>query len=176
MQVKTLTIEDLTSNNFITIDPGCRTNGGTGIAVFNSKQVNPTEVRLITGQRDLTWDKNIETVLFNVREFLGKCYPMTPVFIEEPQFFDTLKGMTAAKSNSLFKLIVCYGRIFEMAYSLGLNPQALKIRDWKRQLNKKRIEARVERVAGKIPDEWKGDVLDAVAMGFYLKGILYART
>ena len=64
MQLKTF---DLNDNYYICIDPGCRTNGGTGIALFSKEEKFPLQVKLCEGKAKTNWNDNIEWVLLQVQ-------------------------------------------------------------------------------------------------------------
>jgi hypothetical protein len=163
------------SNKFITIDPGCRTNGGTGCAWWTTTSRWPIKTALYQGSpNESDWDTNIEQVIYTLEMQLENDNYCCPVYIERPKFFESLKGLTAASSDGLFKLICAYARIFQICKHFDYFPQPLHIKDWKRGLNKDRMERRIRLVCGeKFNEKWKGDILDAVGMGLYIKGILY---
>jgi len=161
---------------FITIDPGARVGGGTGIAVFNtiicpnSSSKSPIETYQLESKAPL-WLEKVDEIANELYHFvnlhLHSCTAPL-VFIERPKFYDTFKGQTAAKSDSLFKLIFVTGRLFQVIRSFNLPCILLPIADWKGQLNKKQVSTRIHRICGK---NWTKDQDDAVGMGLYLKGL-----
>ena len=159
--------------NFLTIDPGCRKDGGLAIALFEDKQINPIlTMAFVSSQSSF---KQRQTEICRVFSYWlndnKSIYLLEKVYIEKPQFFDSAKGLTAARSNSLFKLIFTYGRLFQIIESqFGVkNTHNLEINNWKGQLSKSQVEKRVKRACKK---EYKGDICDAVGMGLFLKDLL----
>jgi len=158
------------TNNFLTVDPGSRENGGTGIAYFSKTQVKPVLTKQLTG-KGKDWSSRADNVLFQYRTFLEhntSLYVLYDIYIERPQYFNTFKGQVTAESDSLFKLIYLYGRIWEATLHTKNNPIFVKIAHWKGQLNKSQVSNRVEKICGK---KYSGDVCDAVGIGLYLKGL-----
>jgi len=160
---------------FITIDPGARTGGGTGVAVFNTvicpnSSRKPIETYQLESKAP-TWLEKVDEIANQLHSILNlnihkQTNPLC--FIERPKFFESLKGQTAAKSDSLFKLCFVTGRLYGVIKSFNLDCVLLPIVDWKGQLNKTQVSTRIKRICGK---SWKGDVADAVGMGLYLKGL-----
>lgn len=159
----------------LAIDPGCRNDGGTGIAFMNNK--SSIETFLVRPENKTNWDIKIEEVCYGYYRLLkdsissGKIsVNETIIGIEKPKYFDTYKGVTAAKSDNLFKLIVCYARLWQINVGMGFSIKNIEIVHWKGQLNKKQIAARVEKKTGK---KFKGDAIDAVGIGLYMLGDWY---
>lgn len=159
--------------NFLTIDPGCRKDGGLAIAIFENKQINPIlTMAFVSAQSSF---KQRQTEICRVFSYWlienKSIYLLDKVYIEKPQFFESAKGLTAARSNSLFKLIFTYGRLFQIIESqFGVkNTHNLEINKWKGQLSKSQVEKRVKSACKK---EYKGDICDAVGMGLFLKELL----
>lgn len=157
-------------SHWFTIDPGCRSNGGTGLAFWSYTQTLPVETKQfgsmnIAGLHDIKMEHVLNKITKYLRPYSHEDYP---VFIEEPQFFQSLKGQTAAKSGALHKLTFFYGRLFQLVKHLGLKPIPVTIAHWKGQMDKARTKKKIDRL---YPDNnWKGDELDAVGIGLFLKG------
>lgn len=161
---------------FITIDPGARKGGGTGVAVFNTiicpnqSLKSPIETYQLESKKS-DWLEKVDEIANQLHTILNlNIYKQTQpiVFIERPKFFESFKGHTAATSDSLFKLCFVTGRLYGVIKSFNLNCILLPIDHWKGQLNKSQVSTRVDRICGK---KYKGDVTDAVGMGLYLKGL-----
>jgi len=159
---------------FITIDPGARKGGGTGVAVFNHPTMldqcpNPLETYQLESKAP-TWLEKVDEIANQLNEVVAQTTHSAKnlFFIERPKFFDSFKGQTAATSDSLFKLIFVTGRLYGVIKSFNLDCVLLPVNDWKGQLSKKQVSTRILRICGK---NWKGDVEDAVGMGLYLKGL-----
>jgi hypothetical protein len=158
---------------FITIDPGARKNGGTGVAQFETKEpfiALKLKTKLLKSNLKEHTNK-CNMIIANFRNLMHEwgVHKSTPVFIERPRYFDSFVGIAAAKSDSLFKLIYLYGRLEQVCLDLELNPIPMEIVDWKGQLDKKKVSNRVERMCGK---KFEGDVTDAVGIGLYIKGLM----
>ncbi len=171
-------------NYFITIDPGARDKGGTGVAVFNTtfylKPIpdsnktyypTPTETYQLESKAP-TWLEKVDEIanqLYHISKGTrGTGRGQTLFFIERPKFFESFKGYTAASSDSLFKLCFVTGRLYGVIRSFNLDCILLPVNDWKGQLNKKQVSTRILRICGR---NWVKDQEDAVGMGLYLKGL-----
>lgn len=162
---------------FGTIDPGARINGGTGFAFFSITQKEPIQIADFSSLDTSLYIKRSEWILHQLENRLNSLMLLygfhsnkIPIFIEEPQFFDTHKGQTAAKGGDLAKLIFMYGRLYDRIYKTeGCFPVPLRIIDWKGQLPKANVLKRIEKILKK---KYTGDSADAVGMGLYLKGLL----
>ncbi len=164
---------------FITIDPGARKGGGTGVAVFNlpicktGKICDPSPIETYQLEsKAALWLQKVDDIadqLFHIiKGTKGQGRGQTLFFIERPKFFESFKGHTAATSDSLFKLCFITGRFYGVIRSFNLKCILLPINDWKGQLNKKQVSTRIHRICGK---NWPKDQDDAVGMGLYLKGL-----
>ncbi len=158
---------------FITIDPGARDKGGTGVAVFDTEPHCDNYVPIETYQLESkapTWLRKVDEIAnLLYHKVCDNHHKKILWFIERPQFFNSFKGETAAKSDSLFKLCFVTGRLYGVIRSFNLDCVLLPVNDWKGQLSKRMVSTRIKRICGK---NWKGDVEDAVGMGLYLKGLL----
>lgn len=164
-------------NYFVTIDPGARKGGGTGVACFStriSRSITldlPQETYQLESKKS-DWLEKVDEISNQLSHVIrgsnGTGRKETLFFIERPQFFDSFKGETAAKSDALFKLIFVTGRLYGVIKLYNLECILLPIDHWKGQLSKSQVSTRVERICGK---KYKGDICDAVGMGLYLKGL-----
>jgi len=155
----------------ITIDPGCRkSGGGTGVAVFKEEKLHPVKTFCAVSSQEDFYDR-VELICYDIYtriEGLKLASANRCIYIEEPEFFSSFKGLTAASSGSLFKLICFYGALFnELHVKWDVKP--LKINKWKGQLSKDKVAQRVKAITGQ---EYGGDVCDAVGMGLHLKGLM----
>lgn len=157
---------------FITIDPGARKGGGTGVAVFdtNSKYNGPCQIKQLESKAPI-WLEKVNDIADQLHDLLKNHLPQTIVFIERPKFFESFKGQIAATSDSLFKLCFVTGRLYGVIRNFDLDCVLLLIDHWKGQLSKSQVSTRVEKICGQKYKSYKGDVIDAVGMGLYLKGL-----
>lgn len=157
---------------FFTIDPGARESGGTGLAYHKtpentiySKCVDSPHSNYTHRQDHILEQLELE-FLFQDR------HELATVFIERPYFWkDSNKSKEAAESNSLFKLISLYGRIYQLAKMLGMPVVPLEIVHWKGQLNKKQTAFRLKKKCNINPEDYNSDELDAMGMVYYLLGM-----
>lgn len=163
------------TNNFITIDPGARIDGGTGLAVTNFKDKAYRSSCTLQGLQD-TYEDRVEQICSMLYSYLNQRKDYV-VFIEKPMFFDTAIGYAAAKSNSLGKLICLYGRITEIAKHTRSNlvpTVSLEIVHWKGQLSKKQTITRIVNYYPGLKNRdihhLSGDETDAIGMGLYILG------
>jgi len=161
-------------SHIITIDPGARENGGTGLAVFQPDyKRSPFPVKnWLLKSKEPEWLKKVDDIadmMFTFSFGAELNYSKPLFFIERPKFFDNFKGQTAATSDSLFKLCFLTGRLYGVIRSLNLDCVLLPIADWKGQLDKKKIEKRIESICGSSHVH-NDDRDDAVGMGLFLKG------
>lgn len=160
-----------TAYKLLCIDPGCRTDGGTGVALLNSpNDIKTYLLKPIVSYKD-AWEIKIEEVCVNYHSLLRILIEnnivvrgYTKVVIEKPKFFNTYKGARAANSDSLFKLIVCYARIWQISIMQQLEIRNIEIIHWKGQLSKTQVKHRVETDTNKT---FEGDCIDAVGIGLY---------
>lgn len=165
---------------FITVDPGARQNGGTGIVLWSVKEMFPVKIHYfsISSKAEFSYEMRVNSILSQIsNEFVlpgeQEAWPI-PVFIEKPQFFDSDKGLLSAKSDSLVKLAFCYGVLWAYFTVPGITYSvSLAIPHWKGQLSDEQVKVRVEKFAGyNVPKSLqKADVYSALGMGFWLKGV-----
>lgn len=152
------------------IDPGI---GGTGLAYFQ-KGDEPTYTETLKSQSK-TWTTVALNITYSLRGVIGgDCPDITPLYvvIEWPSLWSgSAKSYSAGIKGDLFKLTSLIGMLIHECgayhYSDGLI--LLPVADWKGQLSKKAVDARIKRVLGK---KYPNHVSDAVGMGLFLKGLL----
>lgn len=154
--------------NFITVDIGGRANEGTAAAIFTKKDKAPTFTKTFYSSVEV-WEYRVNHICLIFDQFLTELNLQCMIFLEQPEFWDTHKGMTAARSDSLFKLIFLYGRLYEICVRHKCNPVGLPAKEWKGQLSKDQVAFRIKK---KLNMEFKGDVADAVGMGLYMKDLI----
>lgn len=172
--------EFINKRYFLTVDPGARQNGGTGIVLWSVKEKFPVKICYAncSAKANFSYEMRLRTIIEQINEWIfSLTLPVNynyPVFIERPQFFDSDKGMMAVKSDSLVKLAFCYGALWEYFESERyFYSVPLEIPHWKGQLSDAQVKVRVEKFAGyNVPKQYqKADVFSALGMGFWLKGI-----
>lgn len=155
--------------NTITIDPGARrTGGGTGLAVFDdTEQLRPIKTICFTNDHQDFYTR-VSNLTYKIYRWLVRSHYVdsATIYIEEPKFFSSFKGITAATGGSLFKLIYFYGALYNGLFD-SFKVKPLQINTWKGNLSKEKVAKRVELLTG---CEYTGDVCDAVGMGLHLKG------
>lgn len=151
------------TNNFVAVDPGSE---GTGVAYYSNTDDPAIVANLSSNHKE--WSMKCNEICYKFRAFLMYHNPKY-VFCEQPQFFESLTGITAMRSQTPIKLTVLFGRLWEISVSKGIEFIPVKINDWKGQLTKIQTANRVEallNVRYKTTHE-----TDAVAIGLYIKGM-----
>lgn len=157
----------------VSIDPGSR---GTGIAVWeNNAKVPNYGFAQHCNLEKKDWHTRTNALLLDCSIKLKLTYrtlgEYTPIFIEEPKFFDSYRGMTAARDDSLGKLIYFFGRLWQVILDIGfVSVFAVPIVQYRGQLNKSQIQARIKQ---RINKEYDSDHLaDAVYLGLWVRGLV----
>lgn len=157
------------NGRMICVDPGI----GLGIAVFGKEQKVPDSTFVLDwNPAARNWKEKCDDVIDKASQYFklfSGIYAGCPVFIEEPQFFDSFRGVTSARDGALGKLIFFFGRFWQITKDLGFNPVAVPIPQWKGQLNKSQVQERVRRA---IDQTYTSHECDAVGIGLFLRGIL----
>jgi len=153
----------------ICIDPG---SAGSGIAFFYAGEQIPYHTQIIESAGK-NWMEKCNTNL-KIMKLVFEANLDRPiyssVFIEEPQYFDSYVGRTAAKSDSLAKLVFFYGRLWEMINAnFTKNIYAVPIQQWKGQMDKAKVNYRILKAIGKT---YESHAADSVGIGLYLRGVL----
>ena len=166
------------TNLYVTVDTGIN----IGCAVFSpgieANQIFPTTTNLISINvgKYMLWSIRSQAILLSWKNLVRmqtdpNCFlknKKLTFYLEKPQFFDSHKGITTARSESLFKLIYMYSCTHYIARSMGFEVIELPVQ-WKGQMNKYMVDARIDRILGK---KYPEHVSDAVGMGLFLKGLL----
>ena len=148
----------------LTIDPGIN----IGLAVFYAEFVEPVITKVIKAKDTNNWQLNRRVVLNGFKYEAIKLYKTCKtVYIEKPQFMQSHMGMTAARSDSLFKLICVYGGRIYILEEIGFMVNEIDV-NWKGNLDKQKLAARLQRRHG---FKYEDHIADAVGMGLYVKGI-----
>lgn len=148
----------------LTIDPGVN----IGMALFWKEHTKPIWTNCIQATQTNDWILNHQVVLNAFEVEIKSFKSIQHIYIEQPKFMESHMGMTAARSNSLFKLICVYGA---MMYIMRRNSLAAIYEidtNWKGNLDKKKLADRIKR---KHNLEFPDHVCDAVGLGLWLKGI-----
>lgn len=160
----------------MTVDPGLK---GTGYAIWRARHWDrsspPTEVGVIHPQisvgNDLDGMRRSKEIANRLWD-LTTGWNCTHVFVEDPAYFDSAGGQMSARRGDLKKLVFLAGMI---CGRLIYQSQIVRVNDWKGQLPKVVVEARVRSALGDDNCEgYHSHIWDAVGMGLYLKGVINA--
>ena len=153
------------------IDPGMN----IGLAWFRFNKTAPFQYQsLYSDHKSLQsteWEKNADNVIRKLKVYLhtSTIPQLSPVFIEEPQFFNTHTGYKSAASQSLAKLVFITGRIWQIVTDHGYRPIAVPINAYKGQMHLPQVQSRIKRASGgEIPDE---HAAHAVLIGLWMRGL-----
>jgi len=161
----------------ICVDPGL---GGTGWALFESistgdkKLEAPVLTGVIEAPRNEKWDNRVWSVCSSFGGVLASAMTAN-VVIEFPVLFSGhAKSQSSAARGDLFKLTYLVGGIAQVArQATGNLPILITPSEWKGQLPKDVVIARIKKAYGKKADEFTKDhEADAVGMGLALQGRL----
>jgi len=160
-----INLPPIPENAFITCDPG---SGGTGLALFFPEHPFPMDTKVIKCPIN-DWEIKQRMILSTTDAYLVDMYERgcRKLFIELPQYMNSVKGEIAAKSNALGKLLMVYGGIKANAELRGYTTKPIIIGHWKGQLDKHKVNIRIKKIIGA---EFEDHIADAVGMGLYLKG------
>lgn len=159
---------------FVSLDPGQR----TGVAVWSNDQrralVPPLTVDYWTATEG-DWALRCRALGFKLHGFLStnRNRGVSNVICELPAFFEGEKGHAAAAKGDVVKLSYLVGVYAGMCHAQGVGFTLVPVREWKGQLSKKIVAARIrKRIGDQALDdmEFHGDIWDAVGIGLYVKG------
>lgn len=156
----------------ICCDPG---SVGCGIAVWeNGCEIPAFGFAEICDKKYSDWLERTDELLIRCKQKFQLAYGLcqtAPIFIEQPKFFNSYRGMTAARDDSLGKLIYFFGRLWQIILDIGFSSVfAVPIVQYRGQLNKNQIQARIKQ---RINQEYKSDHLaDAVYLGLFIRGLV----
>lgn len=174
--------------SWMTVDPGL---GGTGWALWSGAEpktvIGRVQYPLSSGAitTDLphdSWIRRVDDIAYQLMRVMYFHNPVKRLYVEQPEFFEGGKGMTAARRGDLVKLVTTFGAILGRCAQFSQSPFDLdghtcnfipvEIIKWKGNLDKAVCN---ERVAKRLPDfkpkrivsthEW-----DAIGIGLYLTG------
>lgn len=166
-----------------TIDPGVT---GTGIALWEWKPwvthvpALPTLVQCVkpTAAMSSTWFHKAQSVVSIVADVLDGLGTTTKTYIEEPQYFQSHYGQTAARDGALVKLCLLTGMLMQACPDVT----PIRVNQWKGNVPKTVIENRVRRLllhiaktqgyAAPEMEHWTDHEFDAIGLGLHQQGIL----
>ena len=160
----------------MTIDPGVT---GTGIAIWNSYKGIPcnkipifTNSIIIRGKE--SWRKKIEDYTQVICSYMNLYSPCNHIYIEEPIFMESAKGLASARSDSLEKLISCASYFAGYFSAVNRKVEFVRIIDWKGTMPKDVTERRIRKVIenDNICEGIHNHAWDAVGIGLYLQKLL----
>lgn len=151
----------LISHRFISIDPG----QNIGLACWESRSVVYTHC--FQSNSHTNWLERSNSVHEKLREFLKFKQYYGHIYCEQPKFWQSYLGLSAARHDSFAKLCFSYGRIMQIAHQYAFKFHEVPIADWKGQLPKSLVKQRVENY---FSQEFPDHVTDAVGIGLYILG------
>ena len=148
-----------------------------GLAWFKFNKREPVQYESIYSDHksvlSTEWERDADNVLRKLKLYLHssttRIPQLSPVFIEQPQFFNTHTGYKSAASQSLAKLVFITGRIWQVVSDHGYKPIAVPINAYKGQMHLPQVQSRIKRAIGiEIPDE---HAAHAVLIGLWMRGL-----
>lgn len=151
---------------YMTVDTGIN----IGYAIFSPESHSPIKTDIKSIKTDLPWTVRSQAILYSWKTTMMNYHPrnLKQIYLEEPQFFDSHSGITAARTKNLFKLIYMYSCTHYIARSMGFEVISLPV-NWKGQMDKKMVDQRIDAILG---EKYPEHISDAVGMGLFLKGLL----
>jgi hypothetical protein len=176
-------------DNLVTVDPGFDGTGWSywsrlwvpddfsseGAADYGFLHPQDTGViRLTKADKEKHWMTRavvISSAFGSVlQELVPKQWSKATVMVELPEFFaSSAVGHAAAVKGDLTVLTVLSGMILRVAWDCGWNAGTLSPTEWKGQMNKKALKARIGRALNTV---YRDHEADAVGMGLHLAGQL----
>jgi len=165
--------------SFVAVDPSIVS---MGFAAFVPNLIMPYSWGLIKVPTKLKKADSLVRSRYQCNELFNRIrkihdenpdYVYPNIFCEQPQFFNSNKGMASARSQSINKLMHLVGMINQKSYEEFKKFHPVGINDWKGQLSKKGVEFRIRKILknDELVDEFKNDIMDAVGIGLYIKGM-----
>jgi len=147
----------------LTIDPGIRS---TGYAYWYdlSDTVPPMDSGIWRQKADIDWKKAVEGQWFEFRLFLNYRLIDLVVF-ETPSVWQSAKSHASAVKGDLFKMSHMLGGFHYMCAMWEIDIKLITPRDWKGQLPKRVVEARLMKQYGV---KFRDHECDAVGIGSWL--------
>lgn len=153
-------------NNILTVDPGEHTGWA-----FWSGDLCPA-----VGQINLSHSKNIiiqeDELVYLWKRFTNLLTELRPklLYLEGVEFWEgSLKSVTAAKRQNLFKLSYLVGGYMQSAISAGIPTKLLPARVWKGQMSNQILKEKVYRINRQRYDS--DHILNAVGIGLSRLGL-----
>jgi Holliday junction resolvasome RuvABC endonuclease subunit len=165
----------------LSLDPG---NRGTGWALWDEKHwkhlVPPVNAGLIQTHKHFKHWMQRAYYLGDEFEKLFLKYDIKEVISEYPQYFHrSSKGQASVESGDIFKLVMLTGIYSQIAYTYSASFILVFPQEWKGQLPKQVVEARINRLLGKKIERYTVPGLhihDAIGIGLWKKGFLNANS
>jgi hypothetical protein len=164
------------------VDPG---HGGTGLAVFRpglEPSLELYDTCILTATTPADWqlrnDKLVmlfESKLRGWRTDLVEANKLAigggmrcTVAIEYPAFMQ--RGIVSSQRGDITKLTFLVGRYAQVASSLGMHYKLVPVNDWKGQMTKDAVRARLRRIYDTEQLPFKSHAEDAVGIGLWVMG------
>jgi len=155
----------------LSVDPG---SAGSGVALWDSEKYHEMQMprdlfSLLSRQK--TWENRVqdisEQLIVKIRP-----YEILTASIEFPEFMEGVRGYAAAREESVTKLAFMVGVISEKLWRLGTEVKLIRPHEWKGQLTKHAVEARIIRRLPEIKEKMnpRSHQWDAIGIGLYAKG------
>ena len=138
------------------------------------RHARPWHTELVKVRGGADWDLRANEMSKQITRLAGRHGLPEVVAIECPMFFASAGGTMVASQQSLTKLTwgaaLLAGRFLEMG---GIDILPVTVREWKGQLPKKVVNARIAKLLGADACvDFKHDVWDAVGIGLHMAGRL----
>lgn len=156
------TIKDV---KLMAFDPGL---DGTGWALFGGKEYMRSGVLRPKGE---TWTDKVHWLVANLSEVMEDNYASAFV-LEYPGYWaGNVKSVAAVNSGALLKLAFVCGAIYTLTKTevLGLSVYVISPQDWKGNMPKELVMARIKAKLGKT---FRDHEADAVGMCLAARGML----
>ena len=159
----------------VSVDPG----QSTGVAIWGTHDWGRVSAPVATARIGPstpkgTWDLKAQEVAEEFRNVIWNFRRLSHCYIEMPQLFGG-SGTAAAGTQSITKLAVLVGMLARVARESKIEVVLIPVTEWKGMMPKKLVHARMKQIMGQQEYDRLGgqhDVLDAVAIGLYAKGVL----
>ena len=155
----------MTPKPLLTVDPGL---GGTGWAYFTKRATVPARTGVLKAPRDKPWVYRARHLSM---QFACVCKRARArvVVLEFTQMFGGAVSQAAARRGNLFQLTFLTGLLAAEAFRCGAVVELIKPQEWKGQMDKRTVNARIKRAIG---ETYKNHEADAVGIGLHLAGVL----
>jgi hypothetical protein len=150
----------------ISVDPGVE-GAWAAWPVAQHAELQPPQSTGLVVPPDGKWMDRV-WVLPQAIDNLCKLTRVRRIVCEWPKFHECAPGQVVAATGSLVKLACSVGMIMEVARRHQASFVPIEIADWKGQMTKKAVEARILKRFPLLP--LKSHEYDAVGIGLYHKG------